>query len=298
LFIAVRRLAACGAFIVASASSLAAQGYVLLPETRYFRGPVADPFLTRFSVALQSTDLLASAPTERDPFVLPDPEDSRKDVVAAVGVGGIIPLIRLREFSDGGVQLYADGKVFSRFRLEYASRDDMGQDWFIGGGLEARKGEWSGRAAITHRSSHIGDEFSEVTGAKRFEFGAEQLDVLSAIDVLPGARLYAGGTWIFRSYMSWTPRFSEIKDRAIVQLGADGEWAPWRNEQVHVYAGVDFQAAERTDWQSGLAAAAGIGLGGKRSFRLMARVYDGPSTMGEFFLTPERYYALELVTEF
>jgi hypothetical protein len=29
----------------------------------------------------------------------------------------------------------------------------------------------------------------------------------------------------------------------------------------------------------------------------MARFYDGPSTMGEFFLTPERYFALELVAE-
>jgi hypothetical protein len=29
----------------------------------------------------------------------------------------------------------------------------------------------------------------------------------------------------------------------------------------------------------------------------MTRFYDGPSTMGEFFLTPERYLTLELVAE-
>jgi len=295
---AVRSIAVTTVLMMSGAAAALAQGYVLLPETRFFRGPNADPFLTRFSVAVQSTNLLASPATERPPFFLPDPEDSKQDVVAAVAIGGIIPLIRLRSWDDGGVQLYVDGKVFSRFRLEYAGRDDMGQDWFIGGGVEARKKEWSGRAAITHRSSHIGDEFALNTGAERFEFGAEQLDVISAIDILPGARFYAGGTWIFRSYLKWTPRFEDIDDRAIVQLGADGEWAPWTNQQLHVYAGIDYQAAERTEWKSGIAAAAGIGLGGKRSFRLMARVYDGPSTMGEFFLTPERYFALELVTEF
>lgn len=295
---AVRSITIASILFAACAVGVAAQGYVLLPETRYFRSPNADPFLTRFSVALMMTDLLKSQGNERPQFSLPDPDDSAQDLVAAVAIGGIIPLVQLRSWEDGGVQLYADGKVFSRFRLEYQGRDDMGQDWFIGGGVEARRAEWSGRAAITHRSSHLGDEFVLATGAERIEFGSEQLDVMSAIDLGRGTRVYAGGTWLFRSYMGWTPRFADINDRVIVQFGADGEWAPWSNQQLRVWAGVDYQAAERTDWKSGIAAAAGIGLGGKRSFRLMVRAYDGPSNMGEFFLTHERYFALELVSEF
>ena len=276
-----------------------AAGQRLLPDVRYFRTPVADPFTARTAVALQHTNVLEAPGPERPPFTLPDPDDAASDVVAAVGIGAMIPLIQLSQSPSGGAMIYADARVFARFRIEYESRDDMGQDWFVGGGVEMRHNAWSGRAAIIHRSSHLGDEFIEMTGAERIEFGGEQLDVTAGYDVAGIARVYGGASWIFRSYLGWEPQLAAlgVRDRAVLQVGVDNVWRPWQGRPLTVYAGMDMQAAERTEWDPGLAAAAGIGIQARRSFRLMGRFYDGPSTMGEFFLTPERYFALELVAE-
>lgn len=279
--------------------ALPASAQRLLPEERHFRTPVADPYAARFSVGLLHTNVLETQGPERPPFTIPDPEDASSDVVAAVAMGAIFPLIRLSQSPHGGVTMYADARVFSRFRIEYESRDDMGQDWFVGGGLEMRRDAWSGRAAIMHRSSHLGDEFIEMTGAERIEFGSEQLDLMAAYDVAGIARLYGGGSWIFRSYLGWEPQLAAlgVRDRALLQIGADRVWSPWNDRPVAVYAGIDVQTAERTEWDTGIAAAIGVGVQTRRSFRLMTRFYDGLSPMGEFFLTPERYFTLELVAE-
>lgn len=289
------------AMVLAASAVCAAPGSAqrLLPEERYFRPPIADPYAARFSVGLLQTNVLETQGPERPPFTIPDPEDASSDVVAAVGIGAIFPLIRLAQSPRGGVMMYADARVFSRFRIEYESRDDMGQDWFVGGGFEIQRDAWSGRAAIIHRSSHLGDEFIEMTGAERIEFGSEQLDVTAAYDVAGIARVYGGGSWIFRSYLGWEPRLVAlgVRDRALFQVGADRVWRPRDGRPLALYAGLDVQTAERTEWDTGIAAALGIGVQTRRSFRLMARFYDGRSTMGEFFLTPERYFTLELVAE-
>jgi hypothetical protein len=285
--------------VPATPGSSASAVRTLLPATRWVRTPVADPFAQRISVALQSTNLLATQGPERPAFMLENADAAAREVVAAIGLGVVFPLVRLSEWEGGGVMLVADARVFARFRIEYESRDDMGQDWFVGGGIEARDGAWSGRAAIIHRSSHIGDEFAANTGAERIEFGSEQLDLLAAYDLPAGTRVYAGGSWIFRSYLGWDARLRAlgVRDRGLVQVGADREWRPWSDPRFALWAGFDVQAAERTEWDAGYSAAAGFGIDTGRSLRVMFRFYDGPSTMGEFFLTPERFYALELVAE-
>jgi hypothetical protein len=291
---------AASALLTGVAASAAAQSSPFLPEVRYFRMPLADPMAPRISVALLRSDLLAEQGPERPPFELADPAKAAREVVAAVGIGAVFPLVELARREDGGIMLVADGRVFARFRIGLPSRDDMGQDWWVGGGIEGGRGRWSGRAAIMHRSSHIGDEFAQETGAERIEFGSEQLDLMAAYD-LPGvARVYAGGSWIFRSYLGWEPRLRElgVNDRAVVQIGADQEWRPWRDPRFVVHAGVDVHAADRTEWQPGLAGAVGIGIRTSRALRLTLRGYDGMSMMGEFFLTRERYGALELSAEF
>jgi Protein of unknown function (DUF1207) len=298
--LAIMRAAVSALILTAAGARAQAQDGVFLPNVHLFRTPIADPMATRISVGLLSTNLLASQGDERPPFAVPDPEQSARETVAAVAVGAIFPLLKLAAWEAGGAALIADFKVFSRFRIQLPSRDDMGQDWYVGGGVDWKDDLWSGRVAIMHRSSHIGDEFALATGARRIEFGSEQLDVTTAYDVPGIARVYGGGSWIFRSYLGWEPLLEnlDLSDRAAVQLGIDREWTPSRDPRLRVYTGVDWHAAERTSWRGGVAAAAGIGVATPRSLRLMARFYDGHSTMGEFFRTPERYFTVELVGEF
>jgi hypothetical protein len=272
----------------------------LLPEVRYLRAPLADPTAPRIAVALMRTTLLAAPGPERPPFDVSDARDAAIDHVAAVGLGAVFPVVQLAAWQGGGINLVADGRVFARFRIEYRGRDDMGQDWFVGGALEGAHHALSGRLGIVHRSSHIGDEFVEATGAERIEFGGEELELRGAYEVPGLARLYGGGSWVFRSYLRWDPRLRalDVRDRALLQLGADREWRPWSDPRFTAFAGADYFAAERTRWRPAFSAAAGVGVVTGRALRLTVRAFDGPSQLGEFFLTHERYVSLELGAQF
>jgi hypothetical protein len=272
----------------------------LLPEIRYLRAPLADPNAPRIAVGLMRTTLLATQGPERPPFHLPNAAAAAEEFVAAVGIGAVFPLLQLAEWDGGGAVFAVDGRVLGRFRLEYPTRDDMGQDWYVGGAIEAARHRWSGRLAIMHRSAHIGDEFAARTGAQRIEFGGEQLDMMAAYQWPGVVRVYGGGAWIFRSYLGWEERLRQlgIQDRALVQLGFDGEWEPWRDRRFHLLAGVEYFSAERTGWDPSFSAVFGAGVRTTRTLRLVLRAFDGKSHMGEFFLTPERYVSLEVGAKF
>jgi hypothetical protein len=290
--------------LVTGADPLAGQAPErLLPAVPSVRPPAADPHAARLSVALVSTNLLATRGPERPAFKVPNAAAAAREVVAAVSLGGVLPLVQLGAWPDGQLTLVADGRVFARFRVEKEERDDMGQDWYIGGGVEAVRGRWAGRALLMHRSSHLGDEFMVDTDARRIEFGSEHLDLLVARDVAGVARFYGGGSLILRSYLDWDPWLRELgfSDRAIMQAGADRQWRPWSDDRWQVTAGVDVQLAERTEWRRQLAGSIAAGFDARqsgRSLQLVLRAFDGPSLMGEFFLTPERYWGLELQARF
>lgn len=272
----------------------------LLPDVQHFRPPIADPLEPRFSVGLLRTDILSRQGPERPAFDLPFPEDDASDVVAAVALGLTFPIAELSRWEGGGLTLTGHTAVHSRFRIEYPSRDDMGQDWVVGGGLQAAWDELSGRLRIHHRSSHLGDEFMNVTGARRIEFGGEAIEATAAYRYLGGLRVYGGGSWIFHSNTAAETVIAlwGRPDRYTVQLGGDGEWIPWQDGRLGVNAGIDWQAAERTRWRGQFSAAAGVFARNAAMLGFTLRYFTGPSTMGEFFLTKETYWSLELTGRF
>ena len=295
-------LAASAAF-AAPAGVAAQDGHGFwLPDFRHFRSPFADPLEPRMSIGLLATDVLSTQGPERPPFLITDQDDADFDVQAQAALGVTIPLVTLGTWEDGGVTLTGVAGVFSRFRIEYPSRDDLGQDWIVGGGIEAAWDALSTRVRISHRSSHLGDEFVQATGAQRIEFGGEAFDAMLGY-AFPGiARVYGGGSWIFRSYTDkQVPIMVELgrRDRLLVQLGADGEWHPWDASPFGVVAGLDWQSAERTKWKSAFSAGAGVNvLANGRTLGLVLRFFDGASSLGEFFLSPEQFWSFELLAEF
>jgi hypothetical protein len=147
---------------------------------------------------------------------------------------------------------------------------------------------------ISHRSSHLGDEFTVATDASRLEFGGEALDALVARSIGP-VRVYGGGGWIFHSTTDAEPALLEIgrTDRFVAQLGADGAWLVADGAGA-LRAGIDWQAAERANWRGGFSAAVGLRYRvGDREAGFAARFHNGLSELGQFFWTPERYFGLE-----
>jgi hypothetical protein len=212
------------------------------------------------------------------------------------------PFAELKRWDGGAINLTGHVGVFSRFRIENPSRDDMGQDWVVGGGIEVLNNDLAGRLRIHHRSSHLGDEFTESTGARRIEFGGEAVEALASYNDKSGIRVYGGGSWIFHSNTKSTEVLQQLgrSDRFTVQVGADGEWYKWSNGRIGVHGGIDVQAAERTKWEGGVSGLGGIAfrrenVPGARDLRLSLRYFKGVSPMGEFFLTHEKYLHFELM---
>ncbi len=283
------------ALLAAPAAVQAQLSERLLPGTRHFRHPVADFMAPRFGLGLLATDLLRTRGPERMAFELRDSADAAHDVQAIAALGGTLPLLRLAEWPDGGVVVAVEAAAFARFRIEYPSRDDLGTDWFVGLPVEVQRDAWSGRAAIVHRSSHLGDEFLVDSGAERIEFGHESLELMAA-RTLGDTRLYGGGAWIFRSNTAWEMRRRDLgeHDRVELQAGAEHGWA--FGSMGEAFAAIDVQSAERSDWRPSLSLAAGAGITrAGRAMRLLVRFHDGLSPLGEFFLTDERFLGLELV---
>jgi hypothetical protein len=274
-----------------SAQSAGGSHFELLPDRGLFAVPLADPLEPRMAIGLLTTDLLRAPGPERPPWT----GVSSREWQAAVSIGGTIPLLRLLDRPEGGIVVSAQAAVFARFRIELRSRDDLGQDWVVGMPIEAAWNRISARARIVHRSAHIGDEFSDSTGAKRIEFGGETIDLLTALR-FGAVRVYGGGGWIFHSNTDDTPalRRENRADRFVAQAGFDASWPVWPSRGIGFVAGFDWQTAERTNWRAATGVAAGIEYRrGNRFARLTARGFDGTSRMGEFFLTNERSGGLE-----
>ena len=276
-----------------------------LPRVHYFQPLVADPLEPRMGIALIQTDVFerAGEGLEREPFGFPDPEDAAKDVNAAAAIGGSIPLLQLAHWpGKGGIVASAQLGVFSRFRIEYPSRDDVGQDWFVGMPFEIAYNKFSGRFRIMHRSSHIGDELVEVTGARRIEFGGEFADFIAAYKVLDDTRVYGGGTWNFRSYTEQLPalRARETHDYFELHAGVDRSWYEWSDGKTGLIGGIDWQSAQRTGWKSQFSVAGGFAarVPNGAGTKVLLRYFHGPSSMGEFFLTKETFWGLEWVVDF
>ncbi|MCI0436255.1 MAG: DUF1207 domain-containing protein [Gemmatimonadetes bacterium] len=275
-----------------------AQSSRFLPAVHRFERLIADPFEPRLGIGIVHTNVLATQGPERAAFTRPT---GSAEVQAIAAIGGTVALVQVAEGRAGGLVIAAQAGVLSRFRISEPSRDDLGQDWIVAMPVELRWYDITARVRLAHRSAHLGDEFAESSGARRIEFGGESVDALMGWYVLDRLRVYGGGGWIFHSNTDNTDvlRREQRPDRFTIQAGVDGELTPWRDDRWSLIGGIDFQSAERTDWTGALAAAAGVrATSGARGVRLLARYLDGKSPLGQFFLTREQYWSLELVIDF
>jgi hypothetical protein len=266
----------------------------LFPEVTYFRQLFADPYSPRLSIGLVRTDLFESRGPERPPYLRSPGDDSEIQAAAAIGLE--FPVFHVHRGEDGGITIGAQAGVFARFRIEQPSRDDLGQDWFVGMPIDMAWGTSSLRFRLIHRSSHLGDEFAESTNGERIEFGGEAFELLFARELGP-VRAYGGAGWIFHSNTSVLEVLRELdrSDRYTAQAGIDGEWHPFADRRLSIRAGVDWQGAERTIWRSTWAFAGGFNAAvGSGAASFVLRYTDGASALGQFFLTREGVWSFEV----
>lgn len=286
-----------------AATHAAGQDSRWMPDTRWFASPVADPREPRFGGALISSNVFVdeSSPIERPPYTVP--EFDGREIQGTAYVGGTFPLWRNAGWRDGamgGVVVGVQVGAFGRFRVERKQRDLVADDWVVGLPIEVRRGVWSVRLRPHHSSGHLGDEMMRNAGMQRSPFSYEAVDLLLAWGGPSTVRVYGGGGYVIHSDAETDPRLQlfGFRDRGRVQAGVDLTRFPWRGGRVGYQAGLDWQRAERADWTDQLSVLGGVAVRGARyTACLRLWLYDGPSPLGQFFATEERFWGLELAFE-
>ena len=269
-----------------------------LPDEAYFAVPHASLREPVFALRAMWSPVFRgrSHPSERPPFDFPGEEGVANELQGEAALGGTFRLWRPAQWEDGGLTVGMQAGVFGRFRLEVSSSDLVASDWVVSLPIEAGWGLWSARVRLTHWSAHLGDEMIEKAGAARIDFTTETLDALVAYQA-GRIRLYGGGAVVTRSSLENEGQLGpDFSDNALIRLGADFDWLPWSDGDLGLDAGLDWQSADRTDWEGQLSVAFGLtAKNSDRSAQLRGVFHDGPSPMGQFFLTDERYWGIELI---
>ena len=269
------------------------------PDAEHFSRPTASVREPTFAVGVLWSDVLRGRtdPAERPPFDLQGGSGLETDVQGEAALGGNVRIWQPAQWAGGGLTLGIQAGVFGRFRLEVSGNDLVASDWIVALPVEIARGPWSGRLSLQHWSTHIGDELLE-QGVARIDFTTETFEALVAYG--PGNfRLYGGGNLVVRSSLENEAQLGpEFSDDALIRFGADGRVRPWARDEMMVEGGVDWQSADRTGWASQLSVRLGLTVrDGRRSARLSGIYHRGPSPMGQFFLTNEQYWGIELLLE-
>ena len=267
------------------------------PDAEYFSRPTASVREPTFAIgAVWSTVFRdRSDPAERSPFDLQGGTGLGTDLQGEAALGGTIRIWQPLQWADGGLTLGIQAGVFGRFRFEVSNNDLVASDWIVGLPAEIAHGPWSGRLRVLHWSAHVGDELIEA-GAERVDFTTETLEALAAYES-GDFRFYGGGSLVVRSSLENEPQLGPaFSDDVLMRLGADARVRPWARDDVTVDGGVDWQSGDRTGWAGQLSVRLGLRVrDGARSAQLSGIYHRGPSPMGQFFLTDERYWGIELI---
>lgn len=189
------------------------------------------------------------------------------------------------------VQVGGSGGVVARFDL-HAHGNIVSEDYEIALPVYYTSGRFGSRVRMLHRSAHIGDEYAGVhPDFVRFDLSYESIEVILA-ESFGGARTYLGGDYQIHNR-------TEPIEPGTLRAGADfisrSEFAS-RSLRGRWVAGVDFNASRDLAWRVAKSGVAGVELSraGRRfpSLRIVAELFSGPTTAGQFYGRSERYIGL------
>jgi hypothetical protein len=267
-----------GALAVLLAVTLEAARAEPFPVGDVFRPLVADPAAPRSFVSVLSLD------TETD-----------RVTIASLGTGVSFGLYRQPgERLGEGWQVSIFGAVFSQFNLDASADDLINTDYRIGLPLTYKRGDLSGRVAVWHQSSHLGDELILNGNApQRVDLSIESLDFVLAWE-RGGWRPYVGGFYLLRGpeglHRSGGQAGFDYAGHAPVLFGA------------RLVGGLDLKWFEETDWRVGASAKLGLEFGRhhpeRRGITVLAEVYEGFSPFGQFYRDDVTAYGLAVQFDF
>jgi hypothetical protein len=202
-------------------------------------------------------------------------------------IGGEFGLIRFGPPGrHEGFQVDGFAAVFTRF-------DDrrilVAADYRAGVPVTYARGPWSFKVSYEHTSSHLGDEFIEATGQRKFSYVRDEI-------VFGAARLFLDQFRLYGQYgYSFGASGVATLDRSRFDWGA--EWSRRRCTGVkgQPFAAFDMDLREDQDYEANVTLQVGWQWKARplgRSLRLALEYYDGKSPFGQFFRDNESWFGV------
>ena len=246
-----------------------AAGQVWFPEGDLFCPLLADPKAERSFVSYLRGEFPALA----------DGETSAD--IGAVGLGDRFALVRWGGARAGdGVQISLSGAILAQFDLGTPSIDLINADYLVAVPVTARWDGFSGRLALLHQSSHLGDEYLLRSELERENLSFEAVDLILSQEVA-GFRLYGGGQYLFN-------REPAALEPLVAHGGAEVRIGSVRGPRL--VAALDVKSSEQQEWKPAWSARGGVEIARwrhpehpPRLFAVLAEYYRGPSPYGQFF---------------
>ncbi|MHA1549951.1 MAG: DUF1207 domain-containing protein [Alphaproteobacteria bacterium] len=214
--------------------------------------------------------------------------------VGNVSAGGHLPIVQWGTVQQGAWQFGIDSAAKMQFMLDQPSLILSQADYSFGLDLSWKKEKWSSRIRAYHVSSHLGDEYMEVTGFTRFQYNTEGFDMLVAYEPIEGLRIFVGGDYYFNV---------DPLDIGSNMLHFGGEYihpTPLFGSAYFIVMS-DFKLFERNDYSPNTTGAIGLEFkrkDGNRNMRVLLEGYTGSSPHTQFYHTKTNYYGLTLQYSF
>lgn len=170
--------------------------------------------------------------------------------------------------------------AFSRFDLESANNHFIEIRFRVGFQLRARYRGVAFRAELYHVSSHLGDEYIQITGREPFSTSREGVELLAQAEPLTGLSVYGGPGWLLGS----------TKGFEIPSLRGGFEWESSESDGMFLFVAGDLFAWSELDWDPAISLETGLRAG--RHVRLALSYGWGPSRAEQFFFESERLLSL------
>ena len=186
---------------------------------------------------------------------------------ADVRVGKIFPILALQSGPDP-LHIGFGVQVSGRFSLHDPQNTFISNDWWVGFNLTKKWSAWDGTIQLYHESSHLDDEYAELSGVSRQGWTRE---------VAEGWLGYHTGSLRFSGTLAYV--LQGIPNLPGVSGGAGVDWLGptfWAlGGPVQLVAGVFVESASQTSGQLSTMGREHPGLG-HLHHRLRRRIYPTP----------------------
>lgn len=247
------------------------------PASPLFRGPLASEREPRFEARAVRADLGPTSTT-----------------LGIASFGGTFGIVRWTGRAGWDWQIDFGAGAVSVFDLGSGDRDLWNTDFLAALPLSVRRGAFTARARLYHRSSHLGDELlireQVIDAGPRIELSYEAIELLASYE--HGAvRVYGGGT-------RFVGRAARVGQN-MAQLGAEIELGARRPGGTQAFAALDASGWSETGWDPEIGLRLGLAIpapwSDRRRLILALEARDGPLPFGQLYGTSTRWIGLGVI---